>query len=452
MSSARFAIVGFVAVCAGGCDSILGVGEKGFDSSGGGADAGDGERDAGAGSNGAGGQHGGNGGASSGGRGLGDGAAPSGGGSGAAGGTPLGGSGETGAGGHDGPDGGAGSVGTGGSVWDAGEDAWFGTGGSSGRAGGSDGGSTVPVVHIDEFDIPTAGARATGIAAGRDGAVWFTEEARQRIGRITIAGEITEFGPIGVSSYPIQIASGVRFHEGDGSIDGELWFADLGQPMGSGETKIASIGRIATSGDVTEWSLPAGYIPQDVAVVPDGTIWFTTTVGAVGSMNPNSHAVSWLSGLPAGAGSIGITAGPDGYAWYVAQWPDRIGSTDGAHYQVPTQPAGVVEIVAGPDGALWFTEFTAGKIGRVTVDGQFTEFGVEDTQAQCVGITVGPDGALWFTRGGTSEIGRITVDGFETHYPIPTQHSAPNLITLGSDGNLWFTEANTNKIGRVHIE
>ena len=47
---------------------------------------------------------------------------------------------------------------------------------------------------ISEFALPNAGSNPYGIAAGPDGALWFTQYNGNRIGRITTAGAITEFG------------------------------------------------------------------------------------------------------------------------------------------------------------------------------------------------------------------------------------------------------------------
>ena len=46
---------------------------------------------------------------------------------------------------------------------------------------------------ITEFPVPTAESGPQGIAAGPDGALWFTEMEGGNVGRITTAGTITEF-------------------------------------------------------------------------------------------------------------------------------------------------------------------------------------------------------------------------------------------------------------------
>ena len=41
---------------------------------------------------------------------------------------------------------------------------------------------------ITEFATPTADSSPTGIAAGPDGNIWFTESSKKQIGRLTISG------------------------------------------------------------------------------------------------------------------------------------------------------------------------------------------------------------------------------------------------------------------------
>jgi virginiamycin B lyase len=44
-----------------------------------------------------------------------------------------------------------------------------------------------------EFKLPHPRERPFKVGVGSDGALWFTELGAGRIGRITMAGEITEF-------------------------------------------------------------------------------------------------------------------------------------------------------------------------------------------------------------------------------------------------------------------
>ncbi len=71
-----------------------------------------------------------------------------------------------------------------------------------------------------------------GIAAGPDGALWFTNTGNNSIGRITTSGTVSNYAGTGVS-YPLSIAAGP---------DGALWFTNYSNN---------SIGRITTSGTVS---------------------------------------------------------------------------------------------------------------------------------------------------------------------------------------------------------
>ena len=66
---------------------------------------------------------------------------------------------------------------------------------------------------------PVDGSILSGITAGPDGALWFTESYGNKIGRITTSGAITEYPVPTAGSGPYGITAGP---------DGALWFADEG--------------------------------------------------------------------------------------------------------------------------------------------------------------------------------------------------------------------------------
>ena len=117
--------------------------------------------------------------------------------------------------------------------------------------------------------------------------------------------------------------------------------------------------------------------------------------------------------------------------------------------------SGATAITGGPDGKLWFTDPAARTVGRISPDGQVTEFPTPGISAGA--IAAGPDGNLWFvnnvlTFAGQPAIGRITPDGQVTNFVLPDQFVQPNQITAGPDGNLWFTEniyPSGEKVGRI---
>ena len=147
-----------------------------------------------------------------------------------------------------------------------------------------------------------------------------------------------------------------------------------------------------------------------------------------------------------------IAPGPDGALWFTEYTTGKIGriSTAGVitEFIVPTPNSGPRGIVAGPDGLIWFTEWSSGKIGKLTTGGVFTEYTLPDLEATPAEIVAGPDGALWFTDIG-GRIGRIPTSGPAVEYPTPTSSSGPYALCVGPDENLWFSENFTGSVGKV---
>ena len=95
-----------------------------------------------------------------------------------------------------------------------------------------------------------------GITAGSDGALWFTNNGNDSIGRITADGLVTNYTGTGISQ-PEEITA---------APDGALWFTNFGND---------SIGRITTAGTVSTYHGTAGK-PRAITPGPDRALWFTT--------------------------------------------------------------------------------------------------------------------------------------------------------------------------------
>jgi virginiamycin B lyase len=296
------------------------------------------------------------------------------------------------------------------------------------------------------FPVP-GGGNPAGITVGPDGALWFTQNTSNQVGRITVDGQFQEFS-IPSGSLPDDIIAGP---------DGRLWFTEPGR---------SKIGAITTAGAVTEYPSGSGTLaapPDGLTGGPDGRIWFTASnsdgsVSRVGRMGTDGSGISQFS-LASGASPSDITAGPDGRLWFTESGTDQLGTITtsgglGEKYPTGLEPGA---ITAGPGASLWFTETGADQIGRL-VNGVIGHFG--PTSAGPSGITIGPDDALWFSQfddpltGGTgaSSIGRVNFQGAITNVPLPVG-SHPDGITAGPAGRreIWFTENGHNNIARIDL-
>jgi virginiamycin B lyase len=310
--------------------------------------------------------------------------------------------------------------------------------------------STAQQVAINSGYPLAVNSVPTGITAGPDGALWFTEYTAGNIGRITTAGAVTTYPVPTTSSAPSGITVGP---------DNALWFTE-GDPANK-------IGRITTAGQFTEFPIPTAQSePTGITLGPDHALWFTeTNANQIGRITTTGKITEYpVPTANSGLGGIyqagGITAGPDGALWFTEYFADKIGriTTAGVikEYPVPTGPTtglGPSCIATGPDGALWFTDTggSANSIGRISAAGVVTNYPLPSADSGPAGITTGPDGALWFADSSGDNIGRITTAGAITQYPLPNPSQfALNQITTGPDGELWFTEAySTNRIGEL---
>jgi virginiamycin B lyase len=274
------------------------------------------------------------------------------------------------------------------------------------------------------------GSAPGSIAAGPDGALWFTEYHGDKIGRVSVSGVLSEY-PLSAGSMPWGIARGP---------DGALWFAEFSN----------KIGRLSVSGALSEYPLAAGSRPVGITNGPDGALWFTeTNSNKIGRLSVSGV----LSEFPLAAGSrpYGIASGPDGALWFTELYANKIGrlSVTGVLAEHPLPAGGhPAQIVSGPDGALWFTENSGHKIGRISTAGALTEYPLA-AGSDARGIAGGADGALWFTDGDNNKIGRLSVTGVLSEYPLMSLDD-PDGITNGPDGALWFTEFASDRIGRLH--
>jgi streptogramin lyase len=297
----------------------------------------------------------------------------------------------------------------------------------------------IAAAQTTQFTIPSAGSVPTGIVAGPDGALWFTEQSANKIGRVTTSGSFTEFTVPTAIALPLSIIVGP---------DGALWFTELGG--------VSKIGRITTTGGITEFPLPAANAhPEEIVLGPDNAFWFgesnTSKIGRItltGSVT--EFATPTANGFP-----DGIAVGTDGNLWFAERTGNKIGriTTAGVitEFVVPTATSEPRKITSGPDGALWFTEQTGNKIGRITTAGVITEFPLTTPNASPADIVAAPDGTLWFGQA-NANIGQITTAGVVTETTLPQPSNTGTFgVAVGPDGALWFAAPNGNTVGRIEL-
>jgi virginiamycin B lyase len=291
----------------------------------------------------------------------------------------------------------------------------------------------VPDPLLLQFALPNKKSYPQFITAGPDGAMWFSEENVNTIGRMTTDGELTEYHlPDGVV-IPMDIVVGP---------DGALWFL----------AQSTYVGRLTVGGQFTIFN--TGFNPYyDMVVGPDGALWYTAYKDGYPGHLVRITTGGDVTSIDVGEYPRDLTVGPDGNLWMTdgdALW--RI-TPDGGTTEFPLtglEPGGVAQcITVGPDGALWFGYERTGDpyetlLVRRASNGDLTSYDVHDPIRGS--LIVGPDGNFWATSWG-SRIMRITPSGVVRTFDV---YRSSNLA-VGPDGNVWFTNDLGGKVGRVSL-
>jgi virginiamycin B lyase len=293
--------------------------------------------------------------------------------------------------------------------------------------------AAAPVGALKQYRIPTQDTQPRYIANGSDGNRWFTESSEflpAAIGRITPAGDVTEFGPACEFCILNDIAQGpadVLYYTSNDPILGRITTAGELLPPVQIPNSIAVAGNLAIAGSevwftdfnndsLWRYDIPTGAFtqfpvpePADVAVDAAGGVWFTANIDhAIGRLDPQTGAVTLT---PVGDGfprQIAVAA--NGMIWFTQRFtPQGVGRLDPTTNAVTVFPftnVGPEGIAASPAGGVWFTQTTKGNIARITDDGVVVEAKVVKG-SEPFGITVDADGDPWYTMMSANRIAEL---------------------------------------------
>jgi streptogramin lyase len=311
-------------------------------------------------------------------------------------------------------------------------------------------------IAITEFPIPTANADTGAIAAGPDGNIWFTEPDQNQVARINPTTHvITEFPePAGTGPLYSLVAA----------PDGFLYAIGASYSSPNSDSPLSHVIRInpANGAMTIPFAISnATDNPGNIAVGPDGNLWFTELNG-IGELDPRTGNRDDFTNESVSSPKT-IAAGPDGALWFTDPNVSEVGRIDTTtkaivEYPTPTSGAYPEFIAAGPDGNMWFTEdnYANGQVGLINPTTRaITEIPISDdfeSDSEPLGLTAGADGNMWLTNSADSNVTEIDVNSHSlTDYPLPDSSGGAYQITLGPDGNLWFTGENENgsAIGEV---
>lgn len=277
--------------------------------------------------------------------------------------------------------------------------------------------------------MTNAGANQTGICAGPDGNIWFTDSAF-KVWKMTSSGVQTSITTLGNIA---QICLG---------SDGNLWT--------STPTSGSGVSRITPLGVVTDFPNASITISQPICSGPDGNIWVADSFTGHGVWKITTSGV--ITQYPIASAQVSdICPGSDGNVWVIdnsLKKVYKITTSGSITTYSPAFTAGPTSCCLGPDGNVWILEPNAGstKIWKITTSGVSTSYSVTGT-TNLNDLCSGSDGNVWVVDkgSGSNTLFKITTSGVQTSYPAACFNpSAPPLsvICAGPDGNVWSQDIN----------
>jgi len=166
------------------------------------------------------------------------------------------------------------------------------------------------------FGLPWANGVLACIAAGPDGALWFTDSGNGFVGSVTTAGTFRQPVALGsAATDPVGIVTGA---------DQQLYVATQGAlPNGGYIFKVNRFGTITKKAQPV-FGPATGVEPQFVTLGPSGVVWFTesafTGIGSMTAGGSFRQVNIFGSSVPQK-----MVTGPDGNLWYADDSPFRPG-------------------------------------------------------------------------------------------------------------------------------
>ena len=301
---------------------------------------------------------------------------------------------------------------------------------------------------IKLWNVPTLGSRPHDPLASKDGAIWWTGQLSNKLGRLDPkTGAIREYtlksphtGPHGLTE----------------DRDGNIWFTG---------NHTSLIGKLdPKTGLVTEYKLPdpKAKDPHTLLFDHDGILWFTAQqANMLGRLDPKTGEIKLVSSPTPKSRPYGMAVNSKNVVFFVEFGANKIASIDGKtmaikEYVLPNAGSRPRRIAISPDDVIWYTDFPRGFLGRLdTATGKVTEWqSPSGPKSQPYGI-VFTKGALWynefFAKPNTIVRFDPKTEQFQT-WTIPGGGDIVRNMDVTPDGNPVTANSLTNQVGMVEIK
>jgi virginiamycin B lyase len=303
-------------------------------------------------------------------------------------------------------------------------------------------------VNIKMWPVPTLGSRPHDPLATKDGAIWWTAQLANKLGRLDPkTGAMREYtlksphtGPHGLTE----------------DTSGNIWFTGNNAGL---------IGKLdPRTGLVTEYKLPdaAAKDPHTLIFDKDGILWFTVQqANRVGRLDPKSGEIKLVTAPTPRSRPYGMAVNSKNVVFFVEFGTNKVASIDAKtmeirEYPLPDAGARPRRIAISPDDTIWYSDFARGFLGRLDVaTGKVTEWhSPSGPKSEPYGL-VFTKGALWYNESFAKPNTIVRFDPktekFQT-WAIPGGGDIVRNMDVTPDGNPVLANSLVNQVGLVEIK
>jgi virginiamycin B lyase len=302
-------------------------------------------------------------------------------------------------------------------------------------------------VSFKEWPVPTPGSRPHDPLATADGALWYTGQMANVLGRLDPkTGRFKE--------YPLPTPHGGPH----GLVEdqaGNIWYtANAGGLIGRLEPK---------TGAVTEYKMPDPAVQDPHTLIFDrsGILWFTAqNANRVGRLDPKTGEITLLTPPTPKSRPYGMAVSSKGAVFYVAFGSNRVGSVDPMtmgirEYPLPDAASRPRRITITRDDIVWYTDFSRGYLGRLDpATGQVTEWlSPSGPKSEPYGISA-IDDVIWYSESGTTPNTVVRFDPKTAKFQswaIPGGGNIVRNTSVTREGDFVLANSLVNRVTLVKI-
>ncbi len=213
--------------------------------------------------------------------------------------------------------------------------------------------------------------------------------------------------------------------------------------------------------EIREWQVPTqGTMPRDVAVAPNGTLWFSGMFAStLIELDPATGRLSEHKLRPYSA-PMGIAVDGNGEVWFSSSRRSYVGKLNPVtralsdfpmREDIAPDPA---DLVIDLNSQLWFTAQNGNVVGRIQPQSGEIEFtSMPREGATPFAIALAPDGAVFAGLRDSKSILRIDPEDFTTReYPLTGPETEPRRLAISDDGIVWYADIDRGYLGRLDPE